>query len=348
MGYEFQRHEPCFDKVLFVLILDRKKMKERIVAGTEATVRSRLRGNPDAEVICDVTRQLGTFLIEFEQDPDGEWNRLGLAPLREALHTNRWKQPDLEKTAGSFLKQKYQTGDPVRQYAAFRIWEGYLMAREYRNRSAACDRFIESVSPFTLAFQTNTTADFEKRTGRPAPLDPSYRLPSRLLPEDSRLELWYPDYQTGLECACAYASFYPAMIYYLNRLKDWGLYFRQCKVCSRFFLAKSLRYELCSEKCRKAQSLQNKRDFDERARENNYDLLYKNECQNWRNKINKAKKTDGFPDERLEEMKNAFDTLKKEALQRKKQIRTGESSAKEFMDWLYQQNNIIVRLTEEL
>ena len=78
-------------------------------------------GNPDVEVICDVTRQLGTFLIDFEQDPDGEWNRLGLAPLREALHTNRWKQPDLEKTAGSFLRQKYQTGGPVRQYAAFRI-----------------------------------------------------------------------------------------------------------------------------------------------------------------------------------------------------------------------------------
>lgn len=65
MKYKFERHEPCFDRVLFVLTLDKKK-------------------------ICDVTRQLGTFLIEFEQDPDGEWNRLGLAPLREALRTNRW------------------------------------------------------------------------------------------------------------------------------------------------------------------------------------------------------------------------------------------------------------------
>ena len=129
MEYKFQRHEPCFDRVLFVLTLDRKKMKERIIAGTEAAVRSRLRGNQDAEVVCDVTRPLGTFLIEFEQDTDGDWNKLGLAPLREALHTNRWKQPELEKAAGSFLSQKYQTGDPVRQYTAFRIWEGYLVAR---------------------------------------------------------------------------------------------------------------------------------------------------------------------------------------------------------------------------
>ena len=229
MDYDFQRHEPCFDRVLFVLALDRKKMKERIIAGTEAAVRSRLRGNQDAEVICDVTRPLGTFLTEFEQDLNGEWNMLGLTPLREALHTNRWKQPDLEKAAGSFLRQKYQTGDPVRQYAAFRIWEGYLVAREYRNRNAACERFVKAVSPFAMAFQTNTTADFEKRTGRPAPLDPSYRLPSRLLPEDSRLDLWYPDHQTGMECACAYASFYPVMIYYLNRLKDWGLHFWRCQ-----------------------------------------------------------------------------------------------------------------------
>lgn len=123
-----------------------------------------------------------------------------------------------------------------------------------------------------------------------------------------------------------------------------GLHFRQCKVCSRFFLAKSQRYELCSEKCRKAQSLQNKREFDERARENNYDLLYKNECQNWRNKISKAKKTDGFPEERLEEMKKAFEDFKKEALQRKKLIRTEEASPKEFTDWLYQQDSIIAGL----
>ncbi len=101
-----------------------------------------------------------------------------------------------------------------------------------------------------------------------------------------------------------------------------------------------------AKKCRKAQSLQNKRDYDERARENNYDLLYKNECQNWRNKINKAKKTDGFPEERLKEMKNAFETFKKGALLRKKLVRAGECSAKEFMDWLYQQDSTIVKLSQ--
>lgn len=59
-------------------------MKERILIGEELQVRFRLQGDMDADVLCDTTRPLGTFLAEFEHDPDGEWNRFGLAPLRDA------------------------------------------------------------------------------------------------------------------------------------------------------------------------------------------------------------------------------------------------------------------------
>ena len=160
------------------------------------------------------------------------------------------------------------------------------------------------------------------------------------------LDLWFPDNRRTEECVSAYASLYPLITYYLNRLNDWGLCFRRCKVCGKYFLAKSQRYELCSDKCRKAQALQNKREFDERSRENNYDLLYKNECQNWRNKINRVKNTAGFPADRLEKIQASFSDFKKEALQRKKAVKTGTASPKEFADWLYQQSNVIVELTE--
>ena len=110
--------------ILFVISLDRQKKKERVLIGEELQIRFSLRGNTDADVLCDMTRPLGTFLAEFEHDPDGEWSRLGLMPLREALHSNRWKQPAPEKSAGEFLAKKYLTGDPVRIYAAFRIWNG--------------------------------------------------------------------------------------------------------------------------------------------------------------------------------------------------------------------------------
>ena len=323
MAYQFIRQEPCYDRILFVLALDRGKMKERILIGTEQQIRFRLDGNKDNDVIYDITRPLGRFLIDFEYDKEKNWNIYGLAPLRDALHTNRWKQPALEQTAGDFLAKKYLTGDPVRMYATFRIWNEYLVTREYRDRNTACDRFIEKIQILTQAFQTENVMNFNSDTGKPERFHTGSLYFRNTPAEITRLELWFPDNRRRTECVAAYSSFYPLITYYLNRLNDWGLCFRQCKVCGKYFLAKNQRYELCSDKCRKAQALQNKREFDERARENNYDLLYKNECQNWRNKINKSKKTADFPIERLEEMKTAFDLFKKEALRRKKAVKAG-------------------------
>lgn len=143
MDFEFVRHEPLYDRILLVLTLDRQKMKERILIGEELRIRFRLQGYDDTDVLCDVTRPLGTMLSTFEHDSDGEWNRLGLIPLREALHSNRWKQPELEQVSGDFLAKKYLTGDPVRMYVVLRIWNEYLKAREPRDRESVCERFIE-------------------------------------------------------------------------------------------------------------------------------------------------------------------------------------------------------------
>ena len=215
----------------------------------------------------------------------------------------------------------------------------------YQIRNAACDRFMDKMSSLTGVFH-NETMSFDRETGKPKHFQAG-RLYFKGAPsEDTRLDLWFPDNRRTEECVSAYASLYPLITYYLNRLNDWGLCFRRCKVCGKYFLAKSQRYELCSDKCRKAQALQNKREFDERARENNYDLLYKNECQNWRNKINRVKNTAGFPADRLEKIQAAFADFKKEALQRKKDVKTGTASPKEFTDWLYQQSNVIIELCE--
>ena len=344
MENQFIRHEPCFERILFVLTLDRKKMKERILIGEEQQIRFRLNGSQNAEVLCDMTRPLGTFLINFERDTDRDWNLYGLSPLRQALHSNRWEQPELEQAASEFLWEKYLSNDPLKMYVAFRIWNSYLLAREPRDRNAACDRFMDKMSSLTGVFH-NETMSFDRETGKPKHFQAGSLYFKGAPSEDTRLDLWFPDNRRTEECVSAYASLYPLITYYLNRLNDWGLCFRRCKVCGKYFLAKSQRYELCSDNCRKAQALQNKREFDERARENNYDLLYKNECQNWRNKINKAKRTAGFPADQLEEMLTAFEAFKKEALKRKKAVKEKTASPKEFTDWLYQQSNIIINLS---
>ncbi len=53
-----------------------------------------------------------------------------------------WKQPELEQAASEFLWEKYLSNDPLKMYVAFRIWNSYLLAREPRDRNAACDRFM--------------------------------------------------------------------------------------------------------------------------------------------------------------------------------------------------------------
>ncbi len=123
-------------------------------------------------------------------------------------------------------------------------------------------------------------------------------------------------------------------------LKYIAIFFSCYSIC---FFPPTARFFHCLQK---RQSLQNKREFDERARENNYDLLYKNECQNWHNKINKAKRTTGFPADRLEETLTAFEAFKNESLQRKRAVKERTASPKEFTDWLYQQSNVIENLTK--
>ena len=205
---------------------------------------------------------------------------------------------------------------------------------------------MKKMGSLTAVFMGDPVLKFDPDNGKPRLLELSHRIYGMIPAEDTRLDLWYPDSRRDMECVAAYASFYPLITYYLNRLNDWGLCFRKCKICGKVFLARSLRYELCSEKCRKKQSLQNKRDFDERARENNYDLLYKNECQSWRNQINRAKKLPDFPADRLAAMQSAFEAFKKEALKRKQEVKTGKASPKNFMNWLYSQRNVIMELAE--
>ena len=57
MENQFVRHEPCFERILFVLTLDKKKMKERILIGEEQQIRFRLNGSQNAEVLCDIDRK---------------------------------------------------------------------------------------------------------------------------------------------------------------------------------------------------------------------------------------------------------------------------------------------------
>lgn len=336
MDTRFIRREPCFDKLCFALSLDRRRMKERIVIGTDVNVQLAMSGGKTADLVYDAVLPLGSLIAHFPHDEKGRWNQYALAPLHEALRVNRWQQPGLEQAAAAFLEKQFAATNPAKKYAALRVWNDYLIARLPRDRETARDHFTRKVSSVTGMF-SNPPLTYDAVTGKPKPIDLTQYIGAPL--SHTKLELWYPDRQRKTECVVADLSFAPLLTYYVNRLNEWGLCFCKCKVCGKVFLAASLRYELCSEKCKKVQALQNKREFDARARKNHYDLLYKNECQRWRNRIRKAQKEveNGGDEACLEELKARFEAFRKEALMRKKLVKEKKASPQEFADWVFGQ-----------
>ena len=326
MEYHFKRQEINGDRVLFALSLDKKSLKERILIGTETEIIKRLWNDPEAEVYYDEVHPIGALFMRKSSD-ETDWTDRGFMPLWKALHTTRWKQPELEQNATDFCTKKYQSGDPLAIYAAIRLWDGYLRAREPRDRDRAAELFkldlMGLISPL-------------EKYSHDALLNRSITDTIRESGNEMKMDVWYPA-RTDVECVTAYRSFLPVIMYYHARLADWSFYFRTCKVCGRVFLAKSLKYTICSDKCRKIQGTQAKRDFDARAIENEYDHIYKNEAQRWVHYIHRMEKSDDCTPEHLAEIKAAYESFKKEAKARKKTVKDGDSTVAEFRDWTLQQ-----------
>ena len=237
-------------------------------------------------------------------------------------------------TAFNFFRSKYEGGYPLDIYAAIRISDGYLNARLPKNRDRAADSFNMMMSKIKDGLMDWT--------------DEMIRSPKMFYGENSfskeavRMDLWYPTGSIEPECVLAYDSILPVIIFYHNRLLAAGLNIRKCKVCGKSFLAESLKYGICSERCRKKQNTIKKKEFDARATENGYDKIYKNECQRWRNIIHRAEKNADTSSEKLLEMKSAFQDLKTEALKKKSAVKKGLLPVKGSEDWIFIQSSIIL------
>lgn len=335
MKYQFLRPDQPSDPQYFIaLMLNRKKMKERILIGSKEEIQSLLRGYQEADIICDIERPIGTLLTEFEQDTKKAWNEFGTMPLWEAMHTNRFRQPELERIALDFLRAKYELGTPLEKYAAIRVWDGYARARVIANRESAADAYMRDMGGVKELFLYAEKRDILMRNKKKRIETASFDT------QDYALDLWYPSGGPDNECVFAYKSLTPLVIYYQRRISEWQYFFQKCSVCGRYFLAPSQRYSICSEACRKAQARKSKSEFDDRARSNQYDMIYKNVCQRWRNRMNKAKRI-GLPEDRLAEMQQAFKTFKTAALEKKNQVKSRDLTLMEYQNWLDAQDVIL-------
>lgn len=331
MNYDFTKREREFGRMVFALTLDRKKMTERIVIGEMEEVRFRLERD-SSEVSLDVVRPMGSLLLGFESDPDRLWNTNAML-LHQSYEKGvlfgeeRWK---MVEPGAQFLQQKYESGEPAGMFTAMRTWEEYLNCYNLKHGPQLfLDRMAILCRPFFLYGQY-----------RPCQEEAATALSQTLHAGESTVELWYPVKKRPFECIVAHASFQPMIFYYLNKIAEWGFVFQECKVCGKFFLARSRHYELCSDKCRKVQAVEAKRQFDERAKDDRLEQLHEAAYYYWYNRIRKLRKARTADPERLAVMTEAFQLFRAEAKVKKAQVKRHELPLTEFSSWLVIQQEV--------
>jgi hypothetical protein len=330
MGYDFTGRERDFGRAVFALTLDRKRLTERVVIGRADEARRQFEGK-ESEVFCDETRPLGSLLLTFEADRNGEWNRAGMA-LRESydkaflFDAERWK---MAAPVSDFLRRKYESGEPSALFAAVKTWDEYLNCF---NLNHGADLLTERLSmlykPFAVYGDVRPWKDEAAAALRAAARD-----------GESSVELWYPVAKRPFECVAISSSFLPAIAYCLHKIEEWGYVFQSCKVCGNDFLARSRHFELCSDECRRVQAAEAKREFDGRARGDRLEQLDEAAYYYWYNRLRKLRKGKAADPERAAAFKAAFDEFRKEAVRRKAEVKRGKSRLSDFADWLTQKQD---------
>ena len=300
--------EPVTEPILLALSIDRRTGTERALLGTEDMLRKAFGGAGVSRCRFVSARSLGSLLRDRDA-ATAQWEEQAVTPLANDLRGGPRGGQERADAAYAYLQERISTCEPLSVWIAFRLWNACLLARERRDRDAAGQRFLEEAGRCLRSI---------RETGN-----------------EASLTLFFPRGKAGEEWAVAGEEPGALLTYCSRRLEDWGMEFRSCKVCGRQFLADRPRTTLCSEDCRKTQAARNKEAFDRRAKENTYDVLYKNACQTWRNRISRA----GKEGQSLQDMENAFRTFKTRALERKKAVKRGELSLTEFQAWIADQMN---------
>jgi hypothetical protein len=283
--YDFTNRKREWGCVVFALALDKKKLAERIIIGKVDEVRRILNGG-DGEIYYDEVRPLGSLLLSFESDPNGDWNKNHLL-LRESYGKDkiirntkkvRW---EMATPVQAFLQSKYESGEPSVMFAAVRTWDEYINPLNEKAKTA--DAFTGKLHMLYKPFRVY---DKYKPWHELAVKDLSVAIPG----EESAVELWYPVKKRIFETVVAALSFLPLIFYYTHKIKEWGYVFQQCKICDAHFLARSRHYELCSDKCRRKQAAIRKHEHEERYKDDDATAAYDRTYYHWYNRLKKLRK----------------------------------------------------------
>ncbi|MDL2218636.1 hypothetical protein LJC27_08280, partial [Christensenellaceae bacterium OttesenSCG-928-M15] len=301
---------PITQNCVFAMHLDTKAEQEHIVIGELQEVLRFLRGG-DGQVLAEAKRPFGSFILECSAPITGQ-----LADARAILSdsTGRKKSPYFENSR-EILNNLWQSDNFAYRFVALRIWQEYHKA--CRDKSLDIYGNIEAISlPLMFNLQHDILEWQEEEPQNPMGfLSNDYFFhPASVL---------YAKGKTLTEYMAADLSLLPLVVYYLKTVYNQKTFIQTCKRCGKLFRANTANIPtFCSDACKREQNRENKRRFDEKARDTPYEAAYKTDYMYWYNRLSKLRKQ-AAGTEQLKLAETAFSRYRKEAVGRKKDITAG-------------------------
>ena len=322
---------------------------ERILIGSDYDIDRVLSKKAKGNLFYDETRTFGSFLTKFDDDRlVGKWRNAilylkeaqGITFPQELASIFAFKSPvvQLEEKAQSILQEKFNTGDPICQYVAIRIWYGYWRIRECRD-SYAKNAYFECVENLVRPFYREEIILKEDR--RILPEDPIFRWPTVMKPCDNRLIICNQRLKGTDNYIVADDSLIPLKLYYTDSLIKWNLCIIQCKMCGKFFLGKSLHCKYCGESCRKAAQIMRQETRKNNGANKDIEQLCRNEYQYWYNKIRKAKASTAWTEGDLYDLESAFIKFKEQKVIMRQKHKSQRITSQELVKWFLSQRNVV-------
>lgn len=332
-----------------VMMLDKKT--ERVLISSEVSAERRLSNYHAEDVICDVTRPLGSFLIELERDTDYQW-REAISCLQRA-----WEQRHstvyiifgvnptaeesvfkLEEKAQIILKSKWEKEDPVCKYVALKIWYYYLSIQFKSDPNLRNDIFRKCqdlISPFTRDHNSPETGV------RCLPDNELFRWPIVLNDDRYIIRVNKGQQQNSLEYIIADDSLVPLRLFYIEKLEKWQKSIIQCKCCGRYFIESNLRYKLCSQACRKEMELRNRKERLSNITTKEIDKLCNRENNYWYRRWKTANESGQWTEESLEQFQSRRFRFQDEKVKKRQQYDMGKITFSELCDWFREQRDVV-------
>ena len=331
--------------IVFGLVLNGRRGKERVLIGTEECIKRRLAGDKNVDVLYDQERPLGMLILEHENQDRGWWCSQIFVPMRCALQSEALREEN-EKIAWKGLKEKLDSGNAVSSYVAFRALQYYAAGVDFGQDECAVAVFERKMLVLTKSFRETLLGNGEvevKEVTAKAEEIMRYTM-SR---DETGLRILEPFCKNGQECLVAEDSLFPLIGSYLQKLQGWKMHFRICSVCGNLFVAPSKHYSLCrtGNQCSVKQNRLNKRAYDIRTKDIKSEKAYQQVRDRMKKRLNKFIEQENVSIEQIDRAESQYEIFRKQAVNRKNRVKTKDETVR-FLNWLFEEERAFEKYLE--